>query len=144
MSFASIDDYETLVYSLLENYPSIQGSTLRVIRSGPASGRVVGHLTFALNLKLEVAELVDFDASHLEILQYGYTVYRSEKRLYWYDSQPHPDDPALASTHPHHKHVPPNVKHHRVPAPDLSFTQPNLPFLIEEIERELSLKKRDG
>ena len=55
----------------------------------------------------------------------------------WYDSFPHPNDPSLASTDPHHKHVPPNIKHHRVPAPDLSFTRPNLPFLIEEIERQV-------
>ena len=38
-------------------------------------------------------------------------------------------------THPHHKHVPPNIKHHRIPASDLVFTEPNLPFLIREIER---------
>jgi hypothetical protein len=47
----------------------------------------------------------------------------------------HPNDPSLANTHPHHKHVPPDMKHHRIPAPDLSFIRPNLPFLIEEIER---------
>lgn len=55
----------------------------------------------------------------------------------WYDSFPHPNDPSLASTDPHHKHAPPDIKRHRIPAPDLSFTRPNLPFLIEEIEREL-------
>jgi hypothetical protein len=43
----------------------------------------------------------------------------------------------LASAHPHHKHVPPDIKRHRIPAPGLSFTRPNLPFLIEEIEREV-------
>lgn len=43
----------------------------------------------------------------------------------------------LASTHPHHKHIPPDIKHNRIPAPGLSFTRPNLPFLIEEIERDL-------
>jgi hypothetical protein len=43
----------------------------------------------------------------------------------------------LASTHPHHKHLPPDIKHHRVPAPGLSFTEPNLPFLIREIEEML-------
>jgi hypothetical protein len=58
--------------------------------------------------------------------------------LTWYDSQPHPDDPSLATTDPHHEHIPPDIKHHRVPAPDLSFTQPNLPFLIQEIEQMLS------
>jgi len=45
--------------------------------------------------------------------------------------------PDLASTHPHHKHIQPDIKHHRVPAPGISFSQPNLPFLIEEIERTL-------
>jgi hypothetical protein len=38
-------------------------------------------------------------------------------------------------THPHHKHIPPGIKHHRVPAPGLSFDSPNLPFLIQEIEQ---------
>lgn len=32
------------------------------------------------------------------------------------------------------KHIPPDIKHHRVPAPDLSFTRLNLPALITEIE----------
>lgn len=52
-------------------------------------------------------------------------------------SQPHPNDPDLASTYPHHKHIPPDIKHRRIPAPNLSSTCPNLPFLIEEIEREI-------
>jgi len=30
-----------------------------------------------------------------------------------------------------------DIKHHRIPAPNLSFERPNLPFLIEEIERKL-------
>ena len=42
-------------------------------------------------------------------------------------------NPVLAETDPHHKHIPPDVKHHREPAPRLCFDQPNLPFLIEEI-----------
>ena len=55
-----------------------------------------------------------------------------------YDPQPHPNDPTLASTAPHHKHVPPDIKHHRIPAPGLSFDRPNLPLLIEEIERAVA------
>ncbi len=39
------------------------------------------------------------------------------------------------STHPHHKHIPPDIKHNRIPAPNLSFDAPNLPFLIQEVER---------
>jgi hypothetical protein len=38
------------------------------------------------------------------------------------------------TSHPHHKHVPPNVKHHRIPAPEMSFTRRNLPVLIRDIE----------
>jgi len=40
-------------------------------------------------------------------------------------------------THPHHKHIPPAIKHHRIPAPELSFKKPNIPYLIEEIENNL-------
>jgi hypothetical protein len=68
------------------------------------------------------------------IERYGYEVWLGSDKLYWYDSQPHPTDSALASTHPHHKHIPPDIKHHRIPALGLSFTAPNLPFLIAEIE----------
>ncbi len=49
----------------------------------------------------------------------------------------HPNDPTLASTHPHHKHIPPDIKYHRLPAPGLTFTAPNLPFLTGEIEEQL-------
>ncbi len=98
---------------------------------------MIGTVTFAKDIRLEVAEVVDFDAGHLEIVQYGYVVRQGEERLYWYDSQPHPDDPSLAATDPHHKHVPPNIKHHRLPAPSLTFTRPNLPLLIAEIEQNL-------
>jgi hypothetical protein len=32
---------------------------------------------------------------------------------------------------------PPDMKHHRIPAPGMSFTQPNLPALIQGIEELL-------
>ena len=137
MTLAAIADYEVSVYSLRNTFSSILSSTLRVIRTGPASGRVIGILTFPHNIRLDVAELVDFDAGQLEILQYGYVVWRDDERLYWYDSQAHPNDPTLAATDPHHKHIPPNIKRHRIPAPELSCTRPNLPFLIWEVEQLL-------
>jgi hypothetical protein len=61
-----------------------------------------------------------------------------------YDPQPHPNDPSLASTHPDHKHVPSDIKHNRIPAPGLSFTQPNLPLLIREIEQLLQFSAADA
>jgi len=134
MTLVSLEAYERFIYSLREVFPALLSSTLRVIRTGPDSGRVVGILIFTPTLRLDVAESIDFEAGHLEILQYGYVVWQDDERLYWYDSQEHPNDLTLASTHPHHKHVPPDIKHHRIPAPELSFTEPNLPFLIREIE----------
>ncbi len=65
---------------------------------------------------------------------YGYKVWQGGEKLYWYDSQPHPNNPTLQSTHPYHKHIPPDIKCNRTPAPEMSFTQPNLPVLIREIE----------
>jgi hypothetical protein len=47
---------------------------------------------------------------------------------------PHPNDPTLASTLPHHKHIPPDIKHHRIPATEMSYNRPNLPAIINEIE----------
>ena len=74
-------------------------------------------------------EELDFEAGL--ITAYGYEVYRQGERLYWYDDFPHPNDPTLASSFPHHKHVPPDIKHNRIPAPEISFKQPNLPVLIQ-------------
>jgi hypothetical protein len=68
------------------------------------------------------------------IEDYGYELWYGSEKIAWYDSQPHPDDPTLASTHPHHKHIPPDIKHNRIPAPNISFTHPNLPVLIREVE----------
>src|SRR3990172_8239243 len=57
-----------------------------------------------------------------------------DSSLFTDDCQPNPNDPALASTMPHHKHIPPDIKHNRIPAPQMSFDRPNLPAVIQEIE----------
>ena len=96
---------------------------------------MAGEIYFPGDVALRISEVIDFQLRLIR--HYSYAVSRVGEKLYWYDSQPHPDDPSLVSTHPHHKHVPPNIKRHRIPAPDLSFDRPNLPFLITEIERQL-------
>jgi hypothetical protein len=128
-------DYELYVYSLADRHPCIRRSTLAVIHQASDVATVKGELTFDDGIRLHVREIVRFDSSPSRIAHYGYEIYRDKEKLYWYDSQPHPDEPALAATHPHHKHVPPDIKHNRIPAPSLSFSEPNLPFLIQEIER---------
>ena len=131
-------DYELFIYALQDDHPNIQMSTLTVIRQASDVATVEGSLFFGDDLRLRVLEVVRFDLSPPQLSRYGYEVWRGSAKLYWYDSQPHPDDPLLVSTHPHHKHVPPNIKHHRVLAPELSFIEPNLPFLIQEIRQLLA------
>ena len=127
-------DYELFLYTLQEHYPSVQRSTLAFEQRGATLARVAGELAFDQGYRLVVRERVRFQRLPAVIDWYGYEVWRGTEKLYWYDSQPHPDDPSLASSHPHHKHVPPNIKHNRIPAPGLSFDHPNLPYLIQEIE----------
>ena len=110
---------------------------MRFVRRGATLARVVGELYFDKNVRLVVRERILYHRLPAVIDEYGYEVWQSDEKLYWYDPQPHPDDPALQSTHPHHKHIPPNIKHNRVPAPEMSFNQPNLPVLIREIEATL-------
>jgi hypothetical protein len=131
------EDYELFLYTLAEQFPSIVSSTLVFIRRGAALARVEGEIRFDGGLKLVVRERILLNRLPLAIDSYGYEVWRGSEKLYWYDSQPHPDDPTLQSTHPHHKHIPPDIKHHRIPAPGLRFNRANLSLLIQEIE-ELS------
>lgn len=131
----SLSQYEHLVYTLQQTYPSIEQSTLVVIRRGPNVAELSGSLEFSSDVVLDVWEDLNFVRNVIQA--YSYAVEQAGQRLYWYDPQPHPKEPTLASTFPHHKHVPPNIKRHRIPAPGLSFEQSNLPFLIEEIERDL-------
>jgi hypothetical protein len=104
------------------------------VRRGATLARVSGDVQFGHGFRLVVRERLVFERLPVLIDAYGYEVWRGDEKLFWYDSQPHPDEPALSSTHPHHKHVPPDIKHNRVPAPEMSFEQPNLPALIAEIE----------
>lgn len=127
----SITDYSRFVAELFDR-PTVQGSTVAVWSASPYTGIAEGDIFFANGIRLRMREELDFDAGL--ITSYGYEVYRGEERLYWYDDFPHLNDPTLASTLPHHKHVPPDMKHNRVPAPGMSFARTNLPILIREIE----------
>lgn len=73
--------------------------------------------------------------------RYFYQLTYKGEPLWWYDPMPHPHIPELQSTHPHHKHIPPDIKRHRVPAPELSFIEPNLPYLIEQVEQTVLTAK---
>lgn len=127
--------YGELVYSLPETYPSIQRSTLVLATIGSSLAKLEGQVTFENDLLLDVWELIDFDGRR--IIKYSYEIYQAGEKIAWYDPFEHPDVPELASTYPHHKHIPPDLKHHRIPATNISFEEPNLPGLIGEIEQDI-------
>ena len=135
--FQSLPDYEEFVYTLQKKYPSIVHSTLVIARRGSGIATLVGELLFANKYRLIVYEILTWDVGSVLIQRYSYEVWSGGEKLYWYDPQPHPDEPSLGSTHPHHKHISPNIKHNRVPTPGLSFSEPNLPFLIGELEGKM-------
>jgi hypothetical protein len=135
---SSLDGYSRFVAELLDR-SSVERSTVAIWSESPYTGILEGEVFFSNDLRLRVREEIDFDVGL--ITSYGYEIYRGEERLCWYDDFPHPDDSHLALTFPHHKHIPPNIKRNRVPAPEISFTQPNLLVLIQEIERLIKTRK---
>ena len=137
--FSSLREYEHFVYTLQHRFPAIRYSTLVIVQRGRLFAELSGELAFEGGYRLVVYERLSWDIGPLTIEGYSYEGWCGDEKLYWYDSQPHPHDPSLASTHPHHKHVPPDIKHHRIPAPGLSFTAPNLPLLIREIKSLIGL-----
>lgn len=139
----SLPEYESFVYTLQQQFSTIVRSTLLVARRSRYLAETKGALFFTGGYRLVIYESLTLDNGPLRIEDYSYEVWRGDEKLYWYDSQAHPNDPTLASTAPHHKHIPPDIKHHRIPAPGLSFTPPNLPFLIQEIEAQISPRQAD-
>jgi hypothetical protein len=127
--------YSEIIYSLQARYASIRHSTLVLATIGSTLAKLEGQVTFIGDVVLDVWELVDFETRRIR--NYSYEIYRAGEKIAWYDPFEHPHLLELASTYPHHKHIPPDIKRHRVPAPEISFKQPNLPALIEEIEREI-------
>ena len=127
----SLATYSDFVARLLSG-SSVERSSVSVWSASPYTGVAEGEVWFRNGLRLRMREELDFDDGL--ITSYGYEVYRGQEKLYWYDDFPHPHDTSLASTHPHHKHVPPNIKRNRIPAPGFSYTQPNLPQIVAEIE----------
>lgn len=130
----SINSYSSVITELF-NRPTMQWSAVSVWPTSPYAGIAEGEVFSIKGFKLRLREELDFEK--VLIRTYGYEVFSGEKKLYWYDDFPHPNDPALAETFPHHKHVPPDIKRNRIPAPEISFSQPNLPAIIRGIEELL-------
>jgi hypothetical protein len=132
------EDYELFIYSLPDQFKSIRRSSVTLVRLGASLGRVAGDLEFDRAFRLVVRKRILFERLPVILDSYGYEIWRGAEKLFWYDSQPHPNDATLRRNHPHHKHVPPDMKHNRIPAPQMTFDRPNLPVLIEEIANLVS------
>jgi len=123
-------EYSNSLYSLQEQYSEIIASRIRFFAVGKDIFMASGVIELASDVRLIFRESLDFSIH--KILKYVYEVFQGNQLICYYDSQPHLDNPALASTFPHHKHVPPDIKHNRQPAPHISFDRANLPVLIQE------------
>ncbi len=133
----AIDDiasYGAFVYALAERHPIVTQSALTLAPIGATLARLEGRIECQAGIHLEVWELIDF--AKKRIRAYSYEVYRSGEKICWYDSWEHREVPALASTFPHHKHIPPNLRDHRVPAPGVSFESPNLDVVLNDVRRD--------
>lgn len=131
---APLDDlasYSAFIYALRERHPFVTSSTLALAPIGATLARLEGRIECQGGIHLEVWELVDFAVRRIRT--YSYEVYREGEKVCWYDAWEHPEIPALAATFPHHKHVPPNLRDNRVPAPGISFESPNLDVVLVDV-----------
>jgi len=123
-------EYERFLYSLPEQFPEISRSTVQLYTNSAKTALVRGAIYCQEGLELRIFEYIDLTDG--EIFDYSYAVYRNGVKIRWYDPQPHPEDPALAATFPHHYHEEPDIKHNRKPAANITFSVPNLPALIAD------------
>jgi hypothetical protein len=133
----ALDDiagYSGWVYGLAARHPFVTSAKLVLAPIGATLAKLEGCVECQGGIRLEVWELIDFSARRIRT--YSYEVYRGDEKICWYDSWEHPENPALASTFPHHKHVPPNLRDHRVPAPGISFESPNLDVILNDVRRD--------
>ncbi len=134
---APLDDlasYSAFVYAVAERHAFVTGSTLTLAPIGATLARLEGRIECQGGVRLEVWELIDFATRRIRT--YSYEVYREGEKVCWYDPWEHPEIAALESTFPHHKHVPPNLREHRVPAPGITFQSPNLDVVLENALRD--------
>ena len=96
----SLREYEELIYGLPQQFPAIAYSTLLVVRRGARTALVRGEVIFSGGARLVVSERLMLADGVIQIVSYGYEVWRGAEKAYWYDSQPHPGEVTLRSTHP--------------------------------------------
>jgi hypothetical protein len=122
-------EYEKLIYDLPNQFPEIAVSTLRNYSTSASTGTLEGAVILKNGIRIQAVEVLDLGSGIIR--KYSYTIYQGEKKIRWYDPQPHPENAELAATFPHHYHEEPGIKLNRRPAPGITFDAPNLPGLVE-------------
>ena len=80
-------EYETLLYSLPEQYANVvASSTLKLYTNSATTSFVRGNVHFRNGLELRVFEYLDLTDG--EIFNYSYAVFRGDEKICWYDPQP--------------------------------------------------------
>ena len=131
----NIASYSAFVYALRERHSFVTGSTLTLAPIGATLAKLEGRIECQDGVYLEAWELVDFAERRMRT--YSYEVYRAREKICWYDAWEHPEISALAVTFPHHKHVMPDLRNNRVPAPGIGFDAPNLDVVLADVRRDL-------
>ncbi len=70
----SLRDYEAYIYTLAQQHPTVQRSSLTVIRRGAMAAVLRGSVEFSGGYRLVVREKLSFSYSAGEIKSYGYEV----------------------------------------------------------------------
>jgi len=131
---ADIRQYSAYIYGLAERHKFVTHSTLVLASIGATLAKLEGEIECQTGIVVAVWELVDF--AEQRIRTYSYEIYRHGEKIGWYDPWPHPENAALAATFPHHKHMPPDLRNNRVPAPGLGFAAPNLDAVLDDVSRD--------
>lgn len=131
---ADVNSYSAFVYSLRERHRFVSVSTLALIPLGATLAKLEGSLQCGGELRVDVFELVDFVEKRIRT--YSYEIYRGHEKICWYDPWEHPEEPSLAATFPHHRHLPPDLREHRAPASGISFHSPNLDVVLDDVQRD--------
>jgi hypothetical protein len=77
--FRMPEDYELFLYTLPEQFPSVNSSTIVFIRRGATLARVAGELYFEYDIRLVVRERILYHRLPLVLDWYGYEVGKVEK-----------------------------------------------------------------
>ena len=95
--FQSLRDYERFIYTLKQQFPLIQSSTLVVPTRGKRVAILQGELIFAQGYRIAIKERVSFDSDEVRIEFYGYELWHNAEKFAWYDAHPHPNDVYLST-----------------------------------------------